>query len=67
MTAITTKTLATARRIARLADEGGTIQAADMRRVSRDPRHHTATSLRDAWAIALPGVDADALAEALWA
>lgn len=28
-----------------LADEGGTIQAHDMRRLTGDPRQHTATSL----------------------
>ena len=66
MTAIDTKTLAAARKIAKLADSGGVIQAADMRRVSRDPRHHTTTMLADAWRIALPGVDTDALSEALW-
>ena len=31
-----------------LADDGGTIQATDMRRLTDDPTKHTATSLRDA-------------------
>ena len=67
MTAITKKNLATARRIARRADEGGIIQAADMVRLFPGrPTMHTTTRLRDAWRLAIPGVDVDALSEALW-
>lgn len=58
--------LATARRIARLADQGGTIQADRLVRVMADPRNHRAMSLREAWSILLPHLDADDLAEALW-
>jgi hypothetical protein len=64
---MTRKDLATARRIARLADQGGTIQAAQLVRVMRDPRDHRTMSLREAWSIILPHLDADAIAEALWA
>jgi hypothetical protein len=59
--------LATARRLARLADQGGTIQADQLVAVMRDPRDHRAMSLREAWSILLPHLDADDLAEALWA
>lgn len=33
------------RRICRLADAGGTIQAGDMPKISSDPREHTAASM----------------------
>jgi len=59
--------LATARRLARLADQGGTIQADQLVAVMRDPRDHRAMSLREAWSILLPHLDADDIAEALWA
>lgn len=64
---ITKDQLTTARRIARKADDGGTIQAKDM--VDLFPGHptlHTTTRLRDAWRAAFPDVDPDALSEALW-
>lgn len=38
-------TLAAVRAAWRAADEGGTIQADDMVRLTSDPRQHTATSL----------------------
>lgn len=57
----------TARKIARRADEGGTIQASDMVRLfPGEPRKHTASTLRQAWAWAMPGADLDALAESVW-
>jgi len=64
---MTRQDLATARRLARLADEGGTIQADQLVAVMRDPRDHRAMSLREAWSILLPHLDADDIAEALWA
>lgn len=57
----------TARKIANAADEGGTIQARDMVRLfPGEPRKHTASTLRQAWAWAMPGADLDALAESVW-
>ena len=40
-----TATLSTVQRAFRLADDGGTLQAQDMRRLTSDPRQHTATRL----------------------
>jgi hypothetical protein len=65
--AMTRNDLTIARRIARLADQGGTIQAAQLVRVMRDPRDHRCMSIREAWSILLPHLDADDIAEALWA
>lgn len=45
---IGTASKADIQRAHRLADDGGTIQADDMRRLSSDPRHHTTMSLRTA-------------------
>ena len=63
-----TKTqIKTARKLANLADEGGTIQAAKLVRVFPGrPELHTTMTLRAAWSHALPGVDADDISEALW-
>lgn len=63
----TRKDLALARRIARLADEGGTIQPERLINVMRDPRDHRCMSFREAWSILIPHLDPDDLAEALWA
>lgn len=64
---ITKSQIATARRIARKADAGGTIQANDtVDLFPGRPTLHTTMSLRTAWKHALPGVAPDALAEALW-
>jgi hypothetical protein len=56
----------TARRLAKLADEGGTIQADRLVVVFADPRDHRTMTLREAWAIALPSLSADNIAETLW-
>ncbi len=64
---MTRNDLATARRIARLADQGGIIQADQLVSVMRDPRDHRTMSIREAWSILLPHLDADDIAEALWA
>ena len=66
MTNPTPADLATARHITTLADEGGTIPPERLVGVMRDPRDHRAMSIREAWSILLPGLDADDLAEALW-
>jgi len=63
---MTRNDLATARRIARLADEGGTIQPERLIGVMRDPRDHRCMSIREAWSILLPDLDADEISEALW-
>ena len=65
---ITASMLSTARKIARMADQGGTIAPAKARRLFPNrPTLHTHLTVRQAWAVALPGVDLDALTEALWA
>lgn len=64
---MTRNDLATARRIARLADQGGIIQADRLISVMRDPRDPRTMSIREAWSILLPHLDADDIAEALWA
>ena len=57
----------TARKLANLADQGGTIQGRDLVRVFPGrPELHRAMTLREAWSHALPGVDADDISEALW-
>jgi hypothetical protein len=58
--------LATAHHITTLADEGGTIQPERLVSVMRDPRNHRAMSIREAWSILLPELDADEISEALW-
>lgn len=55
-----------ARRIARLADQGGVIQADRLVGVFADPRDHRTMTIREAWAIALPSLSADNIAETLW-
>lgn len=66
MTTPTPADLATARALASLADEGGTIQGDRLVGVLPDPRDHRTMMLREAWRIALPHLDGDDLAEALW-
>lgn len=57
----------TARKIANLADDGGTIDAHKLVQVFRGrPELHTTMSLRTAWGHALPGIAADEISEALW-
>lgn len=61
------KTISTARKIAKLADQGGTISPSKARRLFPNrPTLHTHLTVRQAWAEALPAVDLDALEEALW-
>jgi hypothetical protein len=66
MTKPTRTDLATARHITTLADEGGTIQPERLISVMRDPRDHRCMSIREAWSILLPDLDADEISEALW-
>jgi len=63
---MTTSDLTTARRIAALADEGGTIQPERLIGVMSDPRNHRCMSIREAWSIVLPHLDPDDISEALW-
>jgi hypothetical protein len=63
---ITPADLDTARHITTLADEGGTIQPERLISVMRDPRDHRTMSLREAWSIILPHLDASEIGEALW-
>jgi hypothetical protein len=63
-----TKTdLELARRLANLADEGGTIYPERLVGVMSDPRDHRYMSIREAWGIFFPDIDPDDISEALWA
>jgi hypothetical protein len=63
---MTTTDLTTAYHITTLADEGGTIQPERLISIMTDPRDHRCMSIREAWSILLPHLDADDISEALW-
>jgi hypothetical protein len=63
---MTTTERATAYHITTLADEGGTIQPDRLVSIMPDPRDHRCMSIREAWSILLPHLDADDISEALW-
>ena len=63
---MTNTELALARHITTLADEGGTIYPERLVGVMSDPRDHRYMSIREAWSILLPHLDADLINEALW-
>jgi hypothetical protein len=63
---MTATDLVIARHITTLADESGLIPPERLVGVMRDPRDHRTMSIRTAWSILLPHLDADEISEALW-